>query len=78
MVADARRDFLRQFRPDGVGIGFAVLVGEFALAVDLTGTRPVGAFNAALGLPPVVRHQPRQVLDLPGATSQVRHCSKDT
>lgn len=44
--------FLEQFTPDSRGIGFAVLGGSFAEAIDLPGTRLVGAFIATLGLPP--------------------------
>jgi DNA excision repair protein ERCC-2 len=43
--------FLARFAPDGCGIGFAVLGGSFGEAIDLPGTRLVGAFVATLGLP---------------------------
>lgn len=43
--------FLERFVPDGRGVGFAVLGGAFGEAVDLPGTRLVGAFVATLGLP---------------------------
>lgn len=48
-----REAFLREFVPDGAGVGFAVLGGVFAEGVDLVGTRLVGAFIATLGLPQV-------------------------
>jgi DNA excision repair protein ERCC-2 len=41
------------FRPQGRGIGFAVLGGVFAEGVDLPGPLLIGAFIATLGLPPV-------------------------
>ena len=47
----ARQDFLQRFTPEGHGIGFAVLGGNFAEGIDLPGTRLVGAFIATLGLP---------------------------
>ena len=53
MNAGARADFLGQFRPQGQGIGFAVLGGVFAEGVDLPGSLLIGAFIATLGLPPV-------------------------
>lgn len=53
MNAGARADFLAQFRPDGQGLGFAVLAGVFAEGVDLPGSLLIGAFIATLGLPPV-------------------------
>jgi DNA excision repair protein ERCC-2 len=53
MGAGARADFLSRFRPDGQGIGFAVLGGVFAEGVDLPGSLLIGAFIATLGLPPV-------------------------
>ncbi len=53
MSAGARADFLARFRPDGKGIGFAVLGGVFAEGVDLPGSLLIGAFIATLGLPPV-------------------------
>ena len=48
-----REAFLREFAPEGAGVGFAVLGGVFAEGVDLAGTRLVGAFIATLGLPQV-------------------------
>ena len=53
MPAEARSGFLAQFRPQGRGIGFAVLGGVFAEGVDLPGPLLIGAFIATLGLPPV-------------------------
>ena len=53
MSAGVRADFLARFRPDGQGIGFAVLGGVFAEGVDLPGSLLIGAFIATLGLPPV-------------------------
>ena len=53
MNAGARTDFLARFRPEGRGIGFAVLGGVFAEGVDLPGPLLIGAFIATLGLPPV-------------------------
>jgi DNA excision repair protein ERCC-2 len=53
MSADARADFLARFKPDGRGVGFAVLGGVFAEGVDLPGSLLIGAFIATLGLPPV-------------------------
>ena len=53
MNAGARADFLARFRPQGRGIGFAVLGGVFAEGVDLPGSLLIGAFIATLGLPPV-------------------------
>jgi Rad3-related DNA helicase len=53
MNTGARADFLAQFRPQGQGIGFAVLGGVFAEGVDLPGSLLIGAFIATLGLPPV-------------------------
>ena len=53
MSTDARGEFLAQFRPQGQGIGFAVLGGVFAEGVDLPGSLLIGAFIATLGLPPV-------------------------
>jgi DNA excision repair protein ERCC-2 len=49
----ARAGFLERFHADGRGIGFAVLGGAFAEAVDLPGRRLIGAFVATLGLPQV-------------------------
>jgi Rad3-related DNA helicase len=53
MPADERQAFLERFRPDGQGLGFAVLGGVFSEGVDLPGTRLIGAFIATLALPPV-------------------------
>ena len=53
MTEAARGDFLERFQVDGRGIGFAVLGGAFAEAVDLPGQRLIGAFIATLGLPQV-------------------------
>jgi len=53
MTEGARADFLARFRAGGRGIGFAVLGGAFAEAVDLPGERLIGAFIATLGLPQV-------------------------
>jgi DNA excision repair protein ERCC-2 len=53
MGVGARQDFLARFRPQGQGIGFAVLGGVFAEGVDLPGSLLIGAFIATLGLPPV-------------------------
>ncbi len=53
MNVGARAEFLAQFKPEGRGIGFAVLGGVFAEGVDLPGTLLIGAFIATLGLPPV-------------------------
>jgi Rad3-related DNA helicase len=53
MSAGARADFLARFRPEGRGVGFAVLGGVFAEGVDLPGSLLIGAFIATLGLPPV-------------------------
>jgi Rad3-related DNA helicase len=49
----SRADFLARFAAGGRGIGFAVLGGAFAEAVDLPGDRLIGAFVATLGLPQV-------------------------
>jgi DNA excision repair protein ERCC-2 len=43
--------FLARFEANGRGIGFAVLGGAFGEAIDLPGTRLIGAFVATLGLP---------------------------
>jgi DNA excision repair protein ERCC-2 len=51
MSETAQREFLARFVPDGRGVGFAVLGGAFGEAVDLPGTRLIGAFVATLGLP---------------------------
>src|SRR5471032_1438426 len=53
MTESARSDFLARFHAGGRGIGFAVLGGAFAEAVDLPGKRLIGAFIATLGLPQV-------------------------
>ncbi len=53
MGSAARADFLARFKPDGQGLGFAVLGGVFAEGVDLPGSLLIGAFIATLGLPPV-------------------------
>ena len=45
-----RQAFLQQFRPDGQGIGFAVLGGAFGEGIDLPGSKLIGAFVATLGL----------------------------
>ncbi|MDP3138484.1 MAG: helicase C-terminal domain-containing protein [Burkholderiaceae bacterium] len=53
-MAEAERDtFLANFRPEGRGLGFAVLGGSFAEGIDLPGSRLIGAFIATLGLPQV-------------------------
>jgi Rad3-related DNA helicase len=44
-------------RPQGRGIGFAVLGGVFAEGVDLPGPLLIGAFIATLALPPVSPQQ---------------------
>ncbi|MEP6502170.1 MAG: ATP-dependent DNA helicase [Betaproteobacteria bacterium] len=49
----ARSEFLERFQAGGRGIGFAVLGGAFAEAVDQRGQRLIGAFIATLGLPQV-------------------------
>lgn len=53
MTEGARNDFLARFQVGGRGIGFAVLGGAFAEAIDLPGERLIGAFIATLGLPQV-------------------------
>ena len=53
MTEGARAEFLARFRVGGRGIGFAVLGGAFAEAVDLPGERLIGAFVATLGMPQV-------------------------
>lgn len=65
MNEGARAEFLERFRLDGRGIGFAVLGGAFAEAVDLPGRRLIGAFIATLGLPQVnpVNEQMKARLD---------------
>jgi DNA excision repair protein ERCC-2 len=52
MTAGAREAFLARFVEGGRGVGFAVLGGSFGEAIDLPGTRLVGAFVATLGMPP--------------------------
>ncbi|HEY4213459.1 MAG TPA: ATP-dependent DNA helicase [Steroidobacteraceae bacterium] len=53
-MSESRRDeFLARFRPEGRGVGFAVLGGAFAEGVDLPGGRLIGAFVTTLGLPQV-------------------------
>ncbi|SAL82088.1 DNA repair helicase [Caballeronia arvi] len=51
MSEAAQREFLARFVPDGRGVGFAVLGGAFGEAIDLPGSRLIGAFVATLGLP---------------------------
>lgn len=65
MDEDAQRTFLERFTVTGQGIGFAVLGGSFAEAIDLPGQRLIGAFIATLGMPQVnaVNEQMRQRLD---------------
>ena len=46
-----RSVFLSRFQQAGQGVGFAVLGGAFGEAIDLPGTRLIGAFIATLGLP---------------------------
>ena len=53
MTEGARANFLARFQVGGRGIGFAVLGGAFAEAVDLPGERLIGAFVATLGMPQV-------------------------
>jgi len=53
MTEGARADFLARFQAGSRGVGFAVLGGAFAEAVDLPGERLIGAFIATLGLPQV-------------------------
>ena len=48
-----REAFLANFTEGNQGIGFAVLGGSFGEAIDLPGTRLIGAFIATLGLPQV-------------------------
>jgi len=48
---DERAAFLARYTIDGCGIGFAVLGGAYGEAIDLAGTRLIGAFIATLGLP---------------------------
>ncbi|MDP9044954.1 MAG: ATP-dependent DNA helicase [Pseudomonadota bacterium] len=51
MTESAQQAFVDRFRPDGGGVGFAVLGGRFGEGIDLPGRRLVGAFIATLGLP---------------------------
>jgi DNA excision repair protein ERCC-2 len=51
MTERDRNEFIERFKPNGRGIGFAVLGGSFAEGIDLPGTRLIGAFVATLGLP---------------------------
>jgi DNA excision repair protein ERCC-2 len=51
MNEQERADFLGRFKPEGRGIGFAVLGGAFGEGIDLPGERLIGAFIATLGLP---------------------------
>ena len=51
MSEAAQREFLARFVAGGRGVGFAVLGGAFGEAIDLPGTRLIGAFVATLGLP---------------------------
>jgi DNA excision repair protein ERCC-2 len=53
MTESDREEFLARFRPDGRGVGFAVLGGAFAEGIDLPGSRLIGAFVATLGLPQI-------------------------
>jgi DNA excision repair protein ERCC-2 len=53
MSETERQSYLERFTPTGEGIGFAVLGGAFAEAIDLPGERLTGAFIATLGLPQV-------------------------
>ena len=48
-----QQSYLERFTANGQGIGFAVLGGAFAEAIDLPGERLTGAFIATLGLPQV-------------------------
>ncbi|MEZ2351015.1 ATP-dependent DNA helicase [Caballeronia sp. RCC_10] len=66
MSEAAQQAFLARFEPDGRGIGFAVLGGAFGEAIDLPGTRLIGAFVATLGLPqlnPVNEHMKARMHD---------------
>ena len=65
MAESEQAQFLSRFVPGGQGIGFAVLGGAFAEAIDLPGDRLIGAFIATLGLPQVnpVNEQIRQRMD---------------
>ena len=51
MSESERAAFLDRFKPEGRGIGFAVLGGSFGEGIDLPGARLIGAFVATLGLP---------------------------
>ena len=53
MNETSRESFLANFIEGNQGIGFAVLGGSFGEAIDLPGTRLIGAFIATLGLPQV-------------------------
>jgi len=61
----SRAEFLARFTATGQGVGFAVLGGAFSEAVDLPGSRLIGAFIATLGLPQVnpVNEHMRTVMD---------------
>ena len=64
MSAMDRDAFLARFTAEGRGIGFAVLGGSFGEAIDLPGSRLIGAFVATLGLPPpdaVNEHMRRRI-----------------
>ncbi len=65
MDENQRKQFLAHFVPEGQGIGFAVLGGNFGEAIDLPGTRLIGAFIATLGLPQLnpVNEQLRQKME---------------
>ncbi len=51
MSETGREGFLARFRAGSTGIGYAVLGGAFAEAIDLPGEKLIGAFIATLGLP---------------------------
>jgi DNA excision repair protein ERCC-2 len=53
MSETEQQSYLARFTLTGEGIGFAVLGGAFAEAIDLPGERLAGAFIATLGLPQV-------------------------
>ena len=58
MEEAAQTKFIDQFKPEGKGMGFAVLGGSFGEGIDLTGSRLVGVFIANLGLaPPTLLNQ---------------------
>ncbi len=65
MDESARAEFLQRFTTTSAGIGFAVLGGAFGEAVDLPGTRLIGAFIATLGQPQInaVNEQIKQRLE---------------